>query len=51
MRSLATNVRIRPGSKEGAGRIEIEYYNNEDLDRIYQILTAETKPVIDLTQI
>lgn len=42
MRSLGTNVRIRPGGKEGAGKIEIEYYNNEDLDRIYQILTADT---------
>lgn len=43
MRSLGTNVRIRPGSKDGAGKIEIEYYNSEDLDRIYQILTADTK--------
>ncbi len=42
MRSLGTNVRIRPGSKDGAGKIEIEYYNSEDLDRIYQILTANT---------
>ncbi len=41
MRSLGTSVKISPGKKEGAGKIEIEYYNSEDLDRIYQILTAE----------
>lgn len=35
MRSLGTNVKISSG-KSGAGRIEIEYYNSNDLDRLYQ---------------
>lgn len=35
MRSLGTNVKISSG-KAGAGRIEIEYYNSNDLDRLYQ---------------
>ncbi|HDL18882.1 MAG TPA: ParB/RepB/Spo0J family partition protein [Bacteroidetes bacterium] len=36
-----TQVRIYP-KKEG-GKIEIEYYSADDLDRIYNILTADTK--------
>lgn len=36
-RSLGTNVKISSG-KNGAGRIEIEYYNSNDLDRLYQRL-------------
>lgn len=36
-----TQVRIYP-KKEG-GKIEIEYYSADDLDRIYNILTANTK--------
>lgn len=35
MRVLGTNVKIS-GGKAGAGRIEIEYYNSNDLDRLYQ---------------
>ncbi|RKX24893.1 MAG: stage 0 sporulation protein J [Candidatus Zixiibacteriota bacterium] len=34
-RLLGTSVRIAPGLKKG--RIEIEYYGNEDLDRIWQL--------------
>ncbi len=30
--SLGTKVQIRPGTKKGI--IEIEYYSNEDLERI-----------------
>ncbi|QYO66234.1 ParB/RepB/Spo0J family partition protein [Leptolyngbya sp. 7M] len=42
MRALGTNVKIRPGNKDGAGRIEIEYYNNDDLDRIFQLLMGRS---------
>ncbi len=38
MRTLNTNVKIRPGKKGTGGKIEIEYYNTEDLDRIYQAI-------------
>lgn len=36
--SLGTNVKISPSGQDGAGKIEIEYYNVEDLDRLYQRL-------------
>jgi len=35
MRALGTNVKIIPGRK-GGGKIEVEYYNADDLDRIFQ---------------
>lgn len=38
MRSLGTNVKITPTGKGNAGKIEIEYYNLDDLDRLYQII-------------
>jgi ParB family chromosome partitioning protein len=37
-RRLGTNVSIIPNSKGLGGRLEIEYYNKEDLDRIYQTI-------------
>jgi ParB family chromosome partitioning protein len=37
-RALGTNVKINPNGKRNAGRIEIEYYNLDDLDRLYQLL-------------
>lgn len=37
MRHLNTNVKIIPGKKSG-GKIEIEYYGTEDLDRLYQLI-------------
>ena len=37
--SLGTKVRIHEGAR-GKGRIEIEYYSAEDLNRIYEIITA-----------
>ena len=37
-RSLGTNVKISPNGKGTAGKIEIEYYNLDDLDRLFQIL-------------
>jgi ParB family transcriptional regulator, chromosome partitioning protein len=37
-RRLGTNVSINPNSKGPGGRLEIEYYNQDDLDRIYQTI-------------
>lgn len=37
MRSLGTKVNLIPGEK--VGKIEIEYYSEEDLERIYEIIT------------
>lgn len=38
MRSLSTNVKIHPGKKGSGGKIEIEYYSLDDLDRIFDLL-------------
>jgi ParB family chromosome partitioning protein len=38
MRKLSTNVRIRTSSSGTGGKIEIEYYGVDDLDRIYQLI-------------
>ena len=38
MRTLNTNVKIVPGKKGNGGKIEIEYYGTDDLDRIFQQL-------------
>lgn len=38
-RALATQVRIRPGKR--GGKIEIEYYSAEDLERLAELLLAE----------
>ena len=38
MRKLSTNVKIVAGKKGTTGKIEIEYYGTDDLDRIYQML-------------
>jgi ParB family chromosome partitioning protein len=38
MRRLGTNVKIVPKGNGKAGRLEIEYYSTEDLDRIYEML-------------
>lgn len=38
MRSLNTNVKIVAGKKGSGGKIEIEYYGTDDLDRIFQLL-------------
>jgi ParB family chromosome partitioning protein len=39
-RVLGTRVRIIEGAR-GKGKIEIEYYSAEDLDRIYGVITGE----------
>jgi ParB family transcriptional regulator, chromosome partitioning protein len=41
-RALGTRVRILEKAKKG-GKIEIEYYSAEDLDRIYDVIVGETK--------
>lgn len=38
MRRFNTNVKIVRGRKGAGGKIEIEYYGPEDLDRIYELL-------------
>jgi len=40
-RSLGTQVRIHPLKSGGAGRIEIEYYNLADLDRIFNAIIGD----------
>ncbi len=44
-RSLGTNVKIKPRGKGNAGKIEIEYYNANDLDRLFSLLTAKDKSI------
>jgi len=41
-RALGTRVRILEKPKKG-GKIEIEYYSSEDLDRIYDVIVGDTK--------
>jgi ParB family chromosome partitioning protein len=40
VRRLGTNVKIVPNASRAGGRIEIEYYGTDDLDRIYQMIMA-----------
>lgn len=39
-KTLATKVRFQPGIKEGEGKIVIDYYSGEDLDRIYRKIVS-----------
>jgi len=39
-RRLGTQVRIIPARMGSAGKIEVEYYNGADLDRLYSLLMA-----------
>lgn len=41
MRTLNTGVKIIPGKKGLGGKIEIEYYSTDDLDRIYQVIISK----------
>ena len=41
MRRLNTNVKILPGKKNTGGKIEIEYYSTNDLDRIYEVILGK----------
>jgi len=43
-RVLGTRVKIVEGSrKKGRGKIEIEYYSQDDLDRIYAVICGESQ--------
>jgi ParB family transcriptional regulator, chromosome partitioning protein len=39
MRALNTNVRIVPARGGSGGKIEVEYYSLDDLERIYEVVT------------
>jgi ParB family chromosome partitioning protein len=39
-RALGTQVRIMQGAGDGPGRIEIAFFNNQDLDRVYTAIMA-----------
>lgn len=47
-RRLGTQVRVMPSQTGTGGKIEIEYYNESDLDRLYQLLSG-TQNVTPLT--
>jgi ParB family chromosome partitioning protein len=40
-RKLGTRIRVKEGAR-GRGRLEIEYYSAEDLDRIYEAIMGQT---------
>jgi ParB family chromosome partitioning protein len=40
-RHFGTQVRINPGKDGLSGKIEIEYYGNADLDRLFNLLTGK----------
>jgi ParB family chromosome partitioning protein len=41
-RKLGTQVRVVENATGVGGRIEIEYYSEQDLDRVYQLLMSES---------
>lgn len=41
MHSLNTKVKILPGKKGSGGKIEIEYYTLDDLDRIFSVILSK----------
>ena len=45
-RALGTQVRIQPVRAGTPGRIEIEYYSMEDLDRIYTVIVGEKEAMV-----
>ena len=45
-RALATQVRIQPARPGTPGRIEIEYYSMEDLDRIYTVILHDKEAMV-----
>jgi ParB family chromosome partitioning protein len=44
-RALGTQVRIVQLRGEGAGKVEISFFSNQDLDRIYNLLISATHQV------
>lgn len=47
-RRLGTQVRVMPSQTGAGGKIEIEYYNEGDLDRLYQLLIGTQQEVSPL---
>jgi len=45
-RALGTQVRIQPARAGTPGRIEIEYYSMEDLDRIYTVILGDKEAMV-----
>jgi ParB family chromosome partitioning protein len=43
-RRFGTQVRLIPSQRGAGGKIEIEYYNENDLNRLYQLLINERGP-------
>jgi ParB family transcriptional regulator, chromosome partitioning protein len=43
-RRFGTQVRVLPSQTGAGGKIEIEYYNENDLDRLYQLLVSAQEP-------
>jgi ParB family transcriptional regulator, chromosome partitioning protein len=41
MRTLGTKVTITPSGKRAGGKIEIEYYTMDDLDRLFELLASK----------
>jgi ParB family chromosome partitioning protein len=41
-RSLGTKVRITSGRKKGTGKIEIDYYSEDELDRLFSLLSVRS---------
>ena len=41
-KSLGSRVRLVAGKKKGTGRIEIDYYSEDDLDRLFSLLVARS---------
>ena len=47
-RRLGTQVRIVPNSRGAGGKLEIEYYSETDLDRVYQMLIGSSEESAEL---
>lgn len=45
-RRFGTQIRIMPSQTGTGGKIEIEYYNDNDLDRLYQLLSGNQASAI-----
>ena len=44
-RALGTQVRIMQGASDGPGRIEIAFFNNQDLDRVYSAIMRSLRDI------
>lgn len=44
-RRFSTQVRVSPNQAGEGGKIEIEYYNESDLDRLYKLLINNQEPI------